>query len=105
MSTRPWPDVKFVTRPPAAAKPSQNDADECSLSGSTNTSCSPHRFGTPLTTAWLYPPPIVVELVIGNAPQPCEIRVSTHTTASAPSHVVGMPGDWNCSPTGWPRGI
>jgi len=44
ISTSPWPDVKLVTRPPAAANPSQNVAAECSLSGSTKISGSPHRF-------------------------------------------------------------
>src|SRR5207244_6614202 len=84
--------VKLVTRPPARANPSQNDAAECSLSGSTKESWSPQRLGTPLATAWLNPPPIVVELVMGNAPEPCEIRVYTQTIASAPSQVVGIPG-------------
>jgi hypothetical protein len=31
---RPWPAVKFVTRPPARANPSAADAEECSDSGS-----------------------------------------------------------------------
>ncbi len=65
INTRPWPEVKFVTRPPAAAKPSQNVAAECSLSGSKNTSWSPHMLGIPFITAWLKPPPMVVELVMG----------------------------------------
>ena len=34
ISTRPWPAVKLVTRPPASAKPSAADALECSDSGS-----------------------------------------------------------------------
>src|SRR5262249_10183686 len=89
-------------RPPATAKPSQKEAAECSLSGSTKTSWSPHRLGVPLVTAWLNPPPMVVELVIGYAPEPWEIRVSTQTIASAPSHVVGIPGYWNLgSITSW----
>ena len=50
---------------PATAKPSQNDALECSLSGSKNMRVSPHRFLPPFMTAALNPPPIVVELVIG----------------------------------------
>ncbi len=54
-----------MTRPPATAKPSQTVAAECSLSGSKNTSGSPHRFLPPFMTAALKPPPIVVELVIG----------------------------------------
>ncbi len=65
ISTRPWPEVKLVTRPPATAKPSQTVAAECSLSGSKNMSVSPHRFLSPFMTAALKPPPIVVELVIG----------------------------------------
>jgi|GEM_PF-5875016 len=56
------------------------------------------RFGIPFCTAALNPLPIVVELVIGNAPDPWQILVSTHTTASAPSQVTGIPGYWNfCS--------
>src|SRR5262245_37082465 len=49
--------------------------------------------------AALNPPPMVVELVIGYAPDPWLIRDSTHTTASAPSQVVGMPGYWNLRST------
>ena len=45
MRMRPWPAVKFVTRPPASAKPSAADADECSDSGSRKRSGVPHRFG------------------------------------------------------------
>src|SRR5262245_10580071 len=41
---------------------------------------------------------MVVELVIGKAPAPWATFTSTCTTASAPSHVVGMPGYSNfCS--------
>src|SRR5215831_11657239 len=98
MSTRPWPEVKLVTRPPATAKPSQTVAAECSLSGSKNIKGSPQRFLWPLTTAALNPPPIVVELVIGYAPAACATWISTWTTASAPSQVVGMPGYWNFWP-------
>src|SRR5260370_19723079 len=48
--------------------------------------------------AALNPPPIVVELVIGYAPEPWLMRDSTQTTASAPSQVVGIPGYSNfCS--------
>ena len=65
MSTRPCPEVKLVTRPPATAKPSHTVAAECSLSGSKNISVSPQRFFWPFMTAALKPPPIVVELVIG----------------------------------------
>ncbi len=65
ISTRPWPEVKLVTRPPATANPSQTVAAECSLSGSKNISGSPQRFLSPFMTAALKPPPIVVELVIG----------------------------------------
>src|SRR4029077_20098571 len=97
---RPWPDVKFVTRPPATAKPSQTEAAECSLSGSKNMSASPHRLVNPFMTAALKPPPIVVELVIGYAPAAWLIWTSTCTTASAPSHVVGVPGYSNDSSTG-----
>ena len=67
-------------------------AAECSLSGSTNISGSPHRFFQPFITAALNPPPIVVELVIGKAPAAWVTLISTWTTASAPSQVVGMPG-------------
>ena len=65
MSTRPWPEVKLVTRPPATANPSQTEAAECSDSGSKNMRESPHRFLPPLMTEALNPPPMVVELVIG----------------------------------------
>jgi hypothetical protein len=65
MSTRPWPLVKLVTRPPATANPSHTDAAECSDSGSKNMRVSPHRFLPPLMTEALNPPPMVVELVIG----------------------------------------
>src|SRR5688572_28665046 len=36
-----------------------------------------------------------VELVIGNAPDACVTLISTWTTVSEPSQVVGMPGYWN----------
>src|SRR5215471_13605354 len=49
-------------------------------------------------TAALKPPPIVVELVIGYAPAACATLISTWTTASAPSQVVGIPGYWNFWP-------
>src|SRR5215471_1671319 len=49
-------------------------------------------------TAALKPPPIVVELVIGYAPAACATLISTWTTASAPSQVVGMPGYWDFWP-------
>ena len=65
ISTRPCPEVKLVTRPPATANPSHTLAAECSLSGSKNISGSPQRFLPPFMTAVLNPPPIVVELVIG----------------------------------------
>ena len=48
---RPCPAVKLVTRPPARAKPSAAEAEECSDSGSTNLSCVPQRLGVPLATA------------------------------------------------------
>ena len=51
MSTRPWPAVKFVTRPPASATPSAADADECSDSGSMKPSGVPHRSVLPDATA------------------------------------------------------
>ena len=89
-----------MTRPPATANPSHTAAAECSLSGSKNMRESPHRFLAPFITPALNPPPIVVELVIGYAPAAWLIRVSTWTTASAPSQVVGMPGYWNAVPTG-----
>src|SRR2546422_7275715 len=92
MSTRPWPDVKLVTRPPATAKPSQTVAAECSLSGSKNNSGSPQRLVWPFMTAALNPPPMVVELVMGYAPAAWATWISTWTTASAPSQVVGIPG-------------
>src|SRR5579872_1663538 len=92
ISTRPWPEVKLVTRPPATANPSQTVAAECSLSGSKNMSGSPQRFFWPFVTAALKPPPMVVELVMGYAPAACATLISTWTTASAPSQVVGMPG-------------
>jgi len=65
ISTRPCPEVKLVTRPPATAKPSHTVAAECSLSGSKKRRESPHRFFRPFMTAALKPPPMVVELVIG----------------------------------------
>ncbi len=92
INTSPWPEVKLVTRPPATANPSQTVAAECSLSGSKKTSSSPQRFFNPFITAALNPPPIVVELVMGYAPADWLMWISTWTTASAPSHVVGVPG-------------
>ena len=65
ISTRPWPLVKLVTRPPATANPSHTAAAECSLSGSKNIRGSPNRFVAPFMTNELNPPPMVVELVIG----------------------------------------
>ncbi len=47
----PCPAVKFVTRPPARAKPSAAEAEECSDSGSMNFSVVPQMFGVPLATA------------------------------------------------------
>ena len=47
------PEVKLVTRPPAAANPSQMVAAECSLSGSTKISRSPHKLRQPFMTAAL----------------------------------------------------
>src|SRR5690242_3884979 len=91
MSTRPCPLVKLVTRPPANAKPSHVDAEECSLSGSMKRSFSPQRFFCPLETAPEYPPPITVELVIGYAHAACVMLISTHTTAPEPSVMVGIP--------------
>src|SRR5258708_40276310 len=41
---------------------------------------------------------MVVDDVMGYAQAPCVIWVSTHTTAPAPSAVVGMPGN-----SGFPR--
>ena len=53
ISTRPWPAVKFVTRPPARATPSAADAEECSDSGSMKRSGVPHRSAwPPATAAW-----------------------------------------------------
>src|SRR5690242_7706237 len=104
MRTRPWPEVKLVTRPPATAKPSQTLAAECSLSGSKNKSGSPHRLRWPFVTAALNPPPMVVELVIGYAPAACATLISTWTTASAPSHVVGIPGYSNLDSADWSTG-
>src|SRR5262252_295878 len=49
-------------------------------------------------TAALKPPPMVVELVMGYAPAAWATLISTWTTASAPSQVVGMPGYWNFWP-------
>src|SRR5689334_7458471 len=88
----PWPDVKFVTRPPDTANPSQVLAALCSDSGSMKASSSPHRLRFPLAISAWYPPPIVVDDVIGYAQAPCVMWVSTHTTMPAPSDVVGMPG-------------
>ena len=53
ISTRPWPAVKFVTRPPASAKPSAADADECSDSGS----MKPQRRAPQVGLARRRPPP------------------------------------------------
>ena len=63
--------MKLVTRPPATAKPSQNDGgrvlalrlDEHQLS-------RPTGFVQPFMTAALKPPPMVVELVIGKRTGP-----------------------------------
>ena len=63
--TRPWPAVKFVTRPPASAAPSAADADECSDSGSMNRSGVPHRLVRPAATAAWKIAAIVVDGVIG----------------------------------------
>jgi hypothetical protein len=60
--------------------------------------------GIPFITAELNPLPMVVLLVIGKAPEPWLIRVSTHTTASAPSHVVGIPGYSNFDSAGMSTG-
>src|SRR5213594_1336335 len=89
---RPWPEVKFVTRPPATAKPSHVLAALCSDSGSMKANSSPQRLRLPLATSAWYPPPIVVEDVIGYAHAPCVTWVSTQTTIPAPSEVVGTPG-------------
>jgi len=51
MRIRPCPAVKFVTRPPASAKPSAAEAEECSDSGSRNLSGVPHRLRRPFATA------------------------------------------------------
>src|SRR5439155_23342273 len=91
ISTSPCPLVKFVTRPPASAKPSQVDAEECSLSGSMKRSFSPQRFFWPLETAAEYPPPMVVEEVIGYAQAACVMLISAQTTAPEPSVIVGTP--------------
>ena len=65
MRMSPWPAVKFVTRPPARAKPSAAEAEECSDSGSMNRSGVPHRFVAPSATAAWYSAAMVVEGVIG----------------------------------------
>lgn len=53
ISTRPCPEVKLVTRPPARANPSHVEADECSDSSSRKNSDSPQRFFLPLAwAAW-----------------------------------------------------
>ena len=62
---RPWPAVKFVTRPPARAKPSAADAEECSDSGSMNWRPVPHRLVRPSATAAWKIAAIVVDGVIG----------------------------------------
>ena len=65
MRIRPWPAVKFVTRPPASAKPSAAEADECSDSGSRKASGVPHRLVRPSATAAWKIAAIVVDGVIG----------------------------------------
>src|SRR6476469_3107840 len=92
MRISPWPEVKLVTRPPETAKPSQVLAALCSDSGSMKANSSPQRLCFPFATSAWYPPPIVVDEVIGYAHAPCVIWVSTHTTIPAPSAVVGIPG-------------
>jgi len=62
---RPWAEVKLVTRPPARAKPSAAEAEECSDSGSTNLSFVPQMLGVPLATAVWKTAAMVVEGVIG----------------------------------------
>src|SRR5947209_3646101 len=89
---KPWPGVKFVTRPPASAKPSQAEAELCSDSGSRNCSVSPQRFCLPLDTSAAKPSPIGVEGVMGYAHAACEMCDSTQTTAPEPSAVERMPG-------------
>jgi hypothetical protein len=51
MRTRPCPEVKFVTRPPARANPSHVVAAECSDSGWMNCRVSPQRFVFPFATS------------------------------------------------------
>src|ERR1041385_1112169 len=93
MRIKPWPDVKFVTRPPATAKPSQVLAALCSDSGSMKANSSSERFRLPFATSSWYPPPMVVDDVIGYAHAPWVTWVSTQTTIPAPSEVVGIPGN------------
>ncbi len=92
MRMSPWPAVKFVTRPPASAKPSAAEAEECSDSGSMNRSGVPQRFVAPSATAAWKSAAMVVEGVIGYAQDPSEILVSTCAMASEPSATTGMPG-------------
>src|SRR6202043_1014826 len=73
MRIKPWPDVKLVTRPPDTAKPSHVLAALCSDSGSMKANSSPQRFLLPLATSAWYPPPMVVDEVIGYAQAPCVI--------------------------------
>src|SRR6188472_3553996 len=98
ISTSPWPAVKFVTRPPARAKPSAAEADECSLSGSRKTSGVPHRLARPSATAAWYTAGIVVDGVIGYEQAASLIRVSTEAIASDPSQMTGSPGYRNVGP-------
>ena len=65
MRIRPWPAVKFVTRPPASATPSAADAELCSDSGSMKRSGVPHRLVRPDATPAWYTAAIVVDGVIG----------------------------------------
>ncbi len=65
ISTSPCPEVKFVTLPPAAAKPSAALAEECSDSGSRKTMGSPQRFSKPSAAAAAYSTPMLVEGVMG----------------------------------------
>jgi hypothetical protein len=65
ISTRPCPEVKFTTRPPASAKPSAEVAEECSDSSSRKESGVPHRFDRPSATAAWKAPAMLVEGVIG----------------------------------------
>src|SRR4030065_259804 len=86
MRTRPCPEVKFVTRPPARANPSQVEAEECSDSSSRKKSGSPHRFFLPLAWGAPWPGPPLVE---GGGPAPTKRQGGAASGGTGLPHPLG----------------